>query len=292
MSREKKKCSVDNCDRDAVVKGMCDKHYRQVKKHGRIIDNEKDSHFIDRTGEEGYNTFGTKMIVIECKSAVNMTVEFQDKYKYKKKCAYKEFKNGNVKNPYDREIYGVGYFGVGKYDCKNYSIIYQTWRDMIRRCYDPYAINKHLAYKDCFVCEEWHNYQNFAKWYEENYYECNNEKMELDKDILVKGNKIYGFENCLIVPKRINDLFIQCNKFREKYPIGVSWHKTSNKFCANCNIKDKKEWLGLYDSIEEAFEVYKIFKENYIKQIADEYKDLIPKKLYEALYKYEVEIND
>jgi hypothetical protein len=36
----------------------------------------------------------------------------------------------------------------------------------------------------------------------------------------------------------------------------------------------------------------KNFKENYIKQVADEYKDLIPQKVYEALYRYEVEIND
>ena len=39
--------------------------------------------------------------------------------------------------------------------------------------------------------------------------------------------------------------------------------------------------------------MYKNFKENYIKQVADEYyfKGLIPKRLYEAMYKYEVEIN-
>ena len=51
-------------------------------------------------------------------------------------------------------------------------------------------------------------------------------------------------------------------------------------------------YLGTYNTIEEAFLAYKIFKENYIKQVADEYKDLIPQRLYEAMYKYEVEIND
>ena len=47
-----------------------------------------------------------------------------------------------------------------------------------------------------------------------------------------------------------------------------------------------------YSDIGEAFKQYKIMKETYIKQIADEYKDLIPSKLYNALYKYEVEITD
>ena len=40
------------------------------------------------------------------------------------------------------------------------------------------------------------------------------------------------------------------------------------------------------------FKQYKIMKETYIKQIADEYKELIPNILYNALYKYEVEITD
>lgn len=257
---------------------------------------ERSSCFINRVGEENYNAFDTKMIIVKYNSATDMVVEFQDDYKYKKKCAYKEFKNGIVKNPYDKEIYGVGYIGVGKYDCKNYKLVYEAWRCMIRRCYDPYELNKRPTYIDCYVCELWHCFQNFAKWYEEEIYECNGERMEVDKDILIKDNKIYSPETCMIVPQRINDLFTKCNKSRGKYPIGVSFHKVANKFCANCNTKDKgqnkKNWLGLYESVEDAFAVYKQFKENYIKQIANEYKDLIPQKLYDALYKYEVEIND
>ena len=60
----------------------------------------------------------------------------------------------------------------------------------------------------------------------------------------------------------------------------------------NENGKKKKKTLGYYNTSEEAFLVYKQFKEKYIRQIANEYKDLIPNKLYEALYRYEVEIND
>ena len=37
---------------------------------------------------------------------------------------------------------------------------------------------------------------------------------------------------------------------------------------------------------------YSESKENYIKQVADDYKDLIPNKLYEAMYACQVEIND
>ena len=168
---------------------------------------------------------------------------------------------------------------------------------MLIRCYEPYTINKYPTYIEVIVCKEWHNFQNFAKWYEENYYEIGKGKMHLDKDILFKGCKIYSPKTCIFVPERINYLFIKSNAIRGEYPIGVSWYKTSNKFRVQCKILDKENnrkviHLGYYTTSEEAFLAYKVFKENYIKQVADEYKKLIPQKLYEAMYKYEVEIND
>ena len=61
-----------------------------------------------------------------------------------------------------------------------------------------------------------------------------------------------------------------------------------------CNTLTKRKYLGRLplDKPFQAFTIYKNFKENYIKQVADEYKDLIPKELYDAMYKWEVEIND
>ena len=57
-------------------------------------------------------------------------------------------------------------------------------------------------------------------------------------------------------------------------------------------MNKKQNFLGHYNTPEEAFQAYKQFKENYIKQVADEYKELIPEKLYNAMYEYEVEIED
>ena len=121
--------------------------------------------------------------------------------------------------------------------------------------------------------------------------------MHLDKDILIKGNKIYSPNTCIFVPERINKLFTKRQNDRGKYPIGTCWHKPSNKFIAQCSVLDKENnrkeiHLGYYDTSEEAFLVYKQFKEKYMRQIADEYKDLIPQKLYEIMYRYKVEMND
>lgn len=244
---------------------------------------------------------GYDMKIIEYNNATDIIIEFQDEYKAKICTAYDTFLKGGIKNPYHKCIAGIGYIGEGKYKISSnnkHTKAYEYWYKMLQRCYDAYFLNEYPTYIDCYVCEEWHCFQNFGKWFEENYYEIPNEKMCLDKDILCKGNKIYSPENCIFVTNNINVLFCKRNKLRGEYPIGVYLDKERNKFMAQCSIFDKEKGksktkkLGRYDTIDEAFIAYKNFKENHIKQVADEYKELIPKELYEALYKYEVDIND
>ena len=114
--------------------------------------------------------------------------------------------------------------------------------------------------------------------------------MQLDKDILNKGNKIYSPNSCIFVPTRINQLFAKADALRGDFPIGVS--RSGNKFRTRLHILNGEKYLGTFNTPEEAFYAYKTFKEQYIKEVAEEYKDKIPQKLYEAMYKYEVEITD
>ena len=107
---------------------------------------------------------------------------------------------------------------------------------------------------------------------------------------MFKGNKIYSSETCVIIPQSINNLFCKSNKLRGSLPIGVSIK--GNKYRATLYVNGKQINLGSYDTPQEAFQSYKIAKENLIKQIADEYKPYIPQKLYEAMYNYKVEIID
>lgn len=251
----------------------------------------------ERLGKTNISNEGYEMKIIEYKNANNIWVEFQDKHKAKVCTTYNNFKKGEIKNPYHPNVYGVGYYGQGKYKSSingKPTKVYNHWRDMLRRCYDPYYLNKEPTYIDCYVCEEWHNFQNFSEWFYKHYYEIPNERIELDKDILFKGNKIYSPETCILVPQRINTLFIKQQGKRGDLPIGVNYHKRDKILMVKCYTLEKREYLGSFPLNKpfQAFTCYKNFKENYIKQVADEYKDLIPKKLYEALYKYEVEIND
>ena len=249
---------------------------------------------IDRTGEISYNNFGSKMEIIRYNRNDDIDIYFEEYDWVFKNATYQCFKQGSIVCPYERRTYGVGYIGEGIYKTRENSKktkTYIIWSGILKRCYS--IEGKNVTYKNCEVCEEWHNFQNFAKWYEENYYECNKEKMHLDKDILYKGNKIYSPKTCIFVPQRINNLFTKRQNDRGSNKIGVTWHKRDKVYEVNCNnYNGKHKYLGRFKTEEEAYQSYKIYKEKVIKQVADEYKPYIPRELYDAMYRYKVEITD
>ena len=163
---------------------------------------------------------------------------------------------------------------------------HRAWQSMLSRCYSKSYRSKFTSYIGCKVCDEWLTFSNFKKWFEEHYVEG----WEIDKDILVKGNKVYSPETCCFVPLEINRLLTKAKKRRGKYPIGVSKHY--NSFVAYCQQGQRRERLGKFNTPEEAFFAYKKAKENTIQTVAEKYKDKIEEKVYNALVNYKVEITD
>jgi len=250
---------------------------------------------LNRIGEKRANNFGSVMILEEYHNNQDILVRFIESGNTVK-TKWKHFSEGNVKNVYDKSICGVGYVGEGKYRTRvdnKRTEQYRTWKAMIYRCYNSEHHKKHPWYSDCVVCEEWYNFQVFAKWYDENYYEIEGQKMAIDKDILVKNNRVYSPDNCVFVPSRINNLFLKGKSKRGKLPIGVSLEKATGKFVAKSNNAEGRTIrIGAYTNSKEAFEAYKKFKEKIIKQTADGYRELIPNKLYNAMINYTIEISD
>ena len=208
-------------------------------------------------------------------------VQFQDEFTCTKEIHWNNFKSGNAMNQYDRKNGGVGYIGEGKYKTKyngRNTKIHNTWNDMLARCYKEQSRFKYSSYIDCEVCEEWHNFQNFAKWYEVNYYKVGNERMHLDKDILVKGNRLYSPETCLIVPQKINMIFMTKEKGVDAdLPNAIK--RSVKGYRSSYNGKS----LGNFKTLEEAINEHDRIKKIHIKEIAEEYKNKIPTKVYDAL---------
>ena len=186
-------------------------------------------------------------------------------------------------------IYGVGYLGIGLYNTQNKKA-YSVWMSMLKRCYSKKFQELQPTYKKCFVDEYWHNFQNFAEWFNKSYSSEIMTGWQLDKDLLLKGNKIYTSETCCFVPHEINSLFTGRNSKRGVFPIGVSIKRS--KYQANINIGEITKYLGTFNNPEEAFQAYKTAKEKHIKEVADKWKGLISEQVYQAIYNYEVEITD
>ena len=80
---------------------------------------------------------------------------------------------------------------------------YSAWHSMIERCYSEKYHDKKPTYKECYVCDEWLYFLKFKSWMEKQDYKGK----ELDKDILIQGNKVYSPETRIFVDKTINVLF-------------------------------------------------------------------------------------
>ncbi len=248
---------------------------------------------LSRLGETRLNNYGSRMIVDEYNNSADIWVRFDNGNMVN--CTWQSFVNGTVKDVYAKTLFGVGYIGEGKYRTSTNGALtpqYINWASMIARCYSKKWQEKIETYIGCSVAEEWHNFQNFAKFYDENYYSIDGERVELDKDILVKGNRVYSPETCVFVPKRINTILLSRKKSRGDLPIGVRINKTKKKYETLVNSPKGRIYIGVYDTPEEAFENYKIHKEAIIKSVADEYKDVIPEKVYNTLMSYSVKIDD
>ena len=251
----------------------------------------------EKLGQTVMQNCGEICFIVEYVSSQDITVQFKTTNELVK-TTYNNFVKGRVKSHFTPSVFGVGITGLQPTRDENGEILdsYKCWTRMLQRCYSAKLQEKCPTYIDCCVSECWLYYPNFKNWYDTNYYEINNKTSQLDKDILIKNNKVYSPETCIFVPQFINTLFVKCQKSRGELPIGVYYDKASKKYKAQLSIfKDGKRTtknLGRLDTPEEAFEVYKQAKEKYIKEIADEYKDKIPYELYKSMYAYEVSIND
>lgn len=142
---------------------------------------------------------------------------------------------------------------------------YQKWTGMLNRCYSKSTHNKRPNYISCYVTKEWHYFMNFRAWMEKQDWEGK----QLDKDIIVFNNKMYGPETCVFVSAQVNSLLNDREKSRGEYPQGVYPNRTGERFTATCSVDGKSKYLGTYSTIEEASDIYREFKSKLVMEIAN-----------------------
>ena len=195
-------------------------------------------------------------------------------------------RDGRVKNPYHRSIFGVGFVGVGNHLVSvngKHTPAYKTWRGMFERCYNPKFHARYPTYIGCSVHPDWHNFQSFAEWFERQYFAtC----WQLDKDLIVEGNKVYSVDTCVFLPSQLNTLLCDSGASRGDLPQGVV--RNGKGYRAQIGVDGNRHYLGMHATPDDAFEVYKLAKEANVKRMAEQYKCLIDPRVYDSLMRYEV----
>ena len=235
--------------------------------------------------------------IVEYNNKTNVKIQFINTG-YETVARLGHIKSGGVKDPYSSSVFGVGVVGT-KYPAYEYGVVtkeYVLWNNMLKRCYSDIYQKKYPTYEGCEVSDNFKNYEYFYEW-------CNNQigfgddgngnPFHLDKDLLIKGNKVYSESTCVFIPREINQLLVKRTASRGEYLIGVCWHKRDKVFMATVNKnKGKRENLGYFKTEVEAFNAYKQAKESFVKEQAEKWKGKIDERAYEALMAYTVEITD
>ena len=235
--------------------------------------------------------------IVKYNNAKDVEIQFL-KTRFEMTVELGNIKSGNVKDPYSPSVYGVGITGT-KYLTKVNGVItkeYDLWKSMLVRCYSDAIKKRCPTYEGCEVSDKFKSYEYFYEW-------CHNQvgfsndgngnPFHLDKDLLVKGNKIYSESTCVFIPREINSLLTKCTASRGEHLIGVIWSKTANAFKAQVSKnKGKQEYLGYFKTDIEAFNAYKKAKESFVKEQAEKWKGKIDDRAYNALMNYTVDITD
>lgn len=178
----------------------------------------------------------------------------------------------------------------------------QLWENIRNRCeYLPVKDEVRFGkYSDVDSCKDWKDFQKFAEWFEKvqesGFYV---KGWQLDKDLLVKGNKIYGPEFCVFLPEEVNKALNTKRRNQGELPTGISYNKPETNARTHINVRFNCKYpefiASAYlpaDQVEVGFVIYKIAREKYLQFLAEKYKDKLDPRAYEALKNYEVNIDD
>lgn len=161
---------------------------------------------------------------------------------------------------------------------------YRAWTGMIVRCYSEKEQLRYPSYKDCTMIPEWLYFSEFKKWMESQDWLGK----QLDKDLLVKDNKLYSPQTCVFLSPRLNTFLLDRKNGRGLFPLGVHYRPKLNKFVSQCsNGNGSEEYLGVYSTAEEAHEAWRAFKHKMACEYADQQTDSRVEEALRKRFSYE-----
>lgn len=244
--------------------------------------------FTSMVGKRFESNKGDWCTVLEYINAHKVVIKFDGYEHYEKTVSAKALKEGSFRNNYRPTTQGLGYMGDGIYSWNGDEDVqkaYQVFTGMFSRCYDPYTQSKQPAYIGCSVDARWYDFQVFAKFYVESPF-CSL-GYHLDKDLLIRGNRVYSPEACTLLPPEVNSALSSTPESASGLPLGVN--KIDNGYVARLNkMGQNREYLGYYKTAEEAHKVYVKAKEDYIHSLAEKWHGKIEERAYQALMNWTV----
>lgn len=154
---------------------------------------------------------------------------------------------------------------------------YDCWTDMLNRCYSPRIQRNQPRYVGCSVAEVWLTFSNFKSWFDARY----KPGYELDKDLLILGNRIYSPDTCVLIPNALN-LFTTGRPSAGCQTMQGVNKRSDNCFRARIGGRKSYEIIGNYRTAEEAHLAWHRRK----IELAYEYKalcDTIDERLFEGV---------
>lgn len=239
---------------------------------------------VFKTNQGGYVT------VLKYNNANSVLIKHEDSHGYTCITRSSQLRNGQVKNPYFPSVYGVGYRGVGPYKAtsgSNPTKAYYDWIGMLRRSYCTEYKKSKPTYEDVYVDSQWHNFQNFAEWWA-NAPNSDRKEFSLDKDLRKLGNKVYSPDTCSYVPVPVNSLLNNHSNAPGEQSQGV--RREGRIYEAALSVNSKVHYLGSFSNPDDAQKAYKTAKEEYVRKIAERYKDDLHQEVYKTLIEWTLEI--
>lgn len=188
----------------------------------------------------------------------------------------------------------IGCVGVGRfnpYENGNRTKLYDLWCGMLGRCYSAKVHARQPLYAQCSASEKFLNFQEFSEW-------CvtqqgfNLKGWCLDKDLLLAGNTVYHEDLCVFLPQDVNKLisFDKGKVSGRLLPPGVSKMKrdTHKPYKVTVSLDGENVHVGCFETVGIAADAYRTAKLHVIKMKADQHRDLLDARAYDALLNFKI----